>query len=285
MIGTSALTKATGLEFEFLPYSAFMLAVSFASIVLFMLAGKFLLRIDTSRMKDADFTKLSGNLQYTTEQKIGTALLLFILLALYLPSVLSKESTLYMILNNLGAVGVVGIATVLLLVIPINGQPLMDFQKTASAGIQWNMICLLACVGPLGSALMSENANITKSILVALQPILAGQSPMTMYIFLIVICLVLTQFMNNTVLLVVLTPMLCKLAGLVNANPFIITAILVFALSAALATPGASSRAGLIFGNTEWIATKDAYLQGILSVVSVMLALLIVGLPLGILLF
>ena len=147
------------------------------------------------------------------------------------------------------------------------------------------MICLLACVGPLGSALMSEDAQITKAILSLLKPILAGQTPLAMYALITIICLVLTQFMNNTVLLVALTPILCKIAGLVGANPFIITAILVFALSAALATPGASSRAGLVFGNEEWIATKDAYFQNILSVVCVLIAMLAVGLPLGMLLF
>ena len=106
-----------------------------------------------------------------------------------------------------------------------------------------------------------------------------------MYILLTVACVVLTQFMNNSVLLIALTPMMCKLAALVGANPFIITALLVFGLSAAMATPGASSRAGLVYGNSEWIATKDAYFQGILSVVCVLVALLVIGLPLGMLLF
>ena len=95
----------------------------------------------------------------------------------------------------------------------------------------------------------------------------------------------MTQFMNNTVLLVALTPMLCQLSGLIGADPKIITALLIFGLSAAMATPGASSRAGLVFGNAEWITTKDAYLQGILSVCCIMIALLVAGLPLGMLLF
>lgn len=91
--------------------------------------------------------------------------------------------------------------------------------------------------------------------------------------------------MNNTILLVVLTPMLCTIAGMIGANPVLITAILIFGLTAALATPGASSRAGLVFGNTEWIDVKQAYIQAILSVVAVILVLGIVGSPMGSVLF
>lgn len=285
MLGTNAMTNATGLAFEFLPYSTFMLVISLVSTLLYMLAGRFIIRIDVTKLKTADYAKLAGEIHYTTEQKIGTAMLLFILAALYLPSTLIKGSALYTFLNNLGAVGIIGIVTVLLCLIKLHGAPLMNFSKVAATGVPWNMICLLACVGPLSSAIMSEDAQITQTVLVALKPILAGQSPMVMYTLITVVCLVLTQFMNNSVLLIALTPMLCKLADLVDANPFIITALLVFGLSAAMATPGASSRAGLVYGNSEWIATKDAYTQGIISVVCVLIALLVIGIPLGMLLF
>ena len=61
--------------------------------------------------------------------------------------------------------------------------------------------------------------------------------------------------------------------------------LMIFGLSAALATPGASSRAGLVFGNTEWITTGQGYFFGIISVVCVIITLLCVGLPLGAILF
>lgn len=285
LLGTSAMTNATGLAYDFLPYSTFMTAVSLVSILLYMLAGKFIIGIDTNKMKNADYAKLGTKIDYTVEQKIGSFLLVFILVALYLPSTLDKESALYAFLNNLGPVGVVAIVTIFLCIMTIGQKPLLDFAATAAQGVPWNMICLLAAVGPLGSALMSENAQITPAILGLLKPILAGQSPFVMYALIVIISLVLTQFMNNTVLLVALTPILCKIAGLVGANPMIITALLVFGLSAALATPGASSRAGLVFGNVEWITNKDAYFQSIISVACVMIALLVIGLPLGMLLF
>ena len=285
MLGINALVESTGLNYNFLPYSFFMLSVSLASILLFLLCGKLILHIDTTPLQTCDFTQLAGKINYTAQQKIGTFMLFFILVCLYLPSTLPKGSSLYIFLTNLGPVGVIALVIILLCLFTHKNEPLLDFVHLAAQSIPWNMICLLAAVGPLGTALMHQEANITPTILLALKPLLAGQSPFMLYASITLFAVMLTQFMNNTVLLVALTPMLCQLAGLLGANPLLITALLIFALSAAMATPGASSRAGLVFGNAEWITTKDAYQQGILSVCCITLALLLIGLPLGLLLF
>ena len=143
------------------------------------------------------------------------------------------------------------------------------------------MVILLTAVGPLGDALMSSDTGFTKTIMGILKPVLAGQGPVVMYVFTIILACVLTQFMNNTILLVVMTPIFCTIAGMVGANPTLVAAFLIFGLTAALCTPGASSRAGLVFGNTEWINVKQAYIQAILSVVAVIIVLAVIGIPLG----
>ena len=72
---------------------------------------------------------------------------------------------------------------------------------------------------------------------------------------------------------------------MVGANPVTITFIGLVILSAALATAGASSRSGLVFGNSEWIAPKWAYTLGIGSVVLVMIAYALIGVPLANIMF
>ena len=65
-----------------------------------------------------------------------------------------------------------------------------------------------------------------------------------------------------------------------GVSPYLIPLLCSMSLCAAMATPGASSRSGLIFGNTAWIGKGDAYLLGFMSVVSVIVGL-IVMVPLG----
>lgn len=285
MMGLKGLTTATGLSVAFLPYSGLMIAISLTSILLFLLAGIFIVRIDASKLKNVDFTALGENIDYNLQQKFATVLLLLIVLALYLPSTLSKELWIYAVLNKLGAVGVIACMITILCFVRFQGEPVMNFGKVAAKAIPWPMVCLLASVGPMGTALMHSEAGITKMVLGLMKPIFAGQSPMMIYILVCIICCVLTQFMNNTVLLVAMTPLMCQLAQAFGANPVIVVVLMIFALSSALATPGASSRAGLVFGNTEWIRTGQAYFQGVISVFCVLVSLLVVGVPLGIILF
>ena len=177
-------------------------------------------------------------------------------MALYIPSVLPDG----LIKTMLSAQGATGLCIIMLLVLSFvyfDGKPAIDFVELAKKSIPWNMVCLLTAVGPLGDALMSSDTGFTKAIMATLKPIMAGQSP----------------------------TMFCTIAGMVGANPILVASILIFGLTAALCTPGASSRAGLVFGNTEWIDVKQAYIQAVLSVVAVILVLAVIGIPLGSVLF
>lgn len=281
MMGIKGLSAATGLGVDFLPYSGFMIAVSLAAILLFIIAGKFVIRVDASKLRNIDLTALGEKINYSSQQKFATLLLFVIILALYLPSTLPENLWIYAVLNKLSSVGVIACIIVVLCFTRFQGEPAMDFGKLAAKSIPWPMVCLLASVGPLGTGLMHNEAGITKMVLSLMKPIFIGQSPMMIYILVCIICCVLTQFMNNTVLLVAMTPLMCQLAQAFGANPVLVAVLMIFALSAAMATPGASSRAGLVFGNAEWINTKQAYFQGIVSVICVVIALLCIGIPFG----
>lgn len=285
MMGLKGLATASGETIGMLRYSLFMAAVALVSILLFMLMGKFIVKIDTTKLKEANNALQGGTVHFDSKQKLGGILTILMMMALYAPGVLSAESGLMAILKGLGALGVVTLLVVMLCAKKSGGEAMLSFSKAASTAIPWSMVCLLAAVGPLGSVLMSEDAGIIKALMMTLQPIFMGRSPMMIYIISCVICCVATQFLNNTVLLVVLTPLLCQMSVMFNANPCVTAALVTFALTAALATPGASSRAGLVFGNTEWIEVNQAYLQGILSVVAVLVTLIVIGIPLGGLLF
>lgn len=284
LVGVNGLRSVTGEGVVFLPYSTFMVVISLLSILLFMLFAKLFCRIDLSVLKTKDYTGLAKEIHVTKQQKLGAALLAFLLIALYIPSVL-PDGLIKTMLSAQSSTGVIMLVLVILCVVHFDGKPALDFSGLAKKSIPWNMVLLLTAVGPLGTALMSNDAGFTKAIMSALKPILAGQSPMVMYLFTILLACVLTQFMNNTILLVVMAPMLCTIAGMVGANPVLVAAFLIFGLTAALCTPGASSRAGLVFGNTEWIDVKQAYIQAILSVVAVILVLAVVGIPMGSALF
>ncbi len=57
--------------------------------------------------------------------------------------------------------------------------------------------------------------------------------------------------------------------------------VIVYTAMSAYATPAASSQAALIFGNNEWIKTKDAYLNGFIIIFVSFIVLVSVAIPLG----
>ncbi len=284
LMGLQGLQSASGVSVGMLPYSIFMLVIALVSVLLFMLMGKWIIKIDVSKLKNVDSLGLGSHVAFDGKQKLGGILTILMMVLLYAPGILPTSVPLVSLFKSLGALGVIILLIVLLCAYKSDGEPTMTFTKATSA-IPWSMVCLLAAVGPLGGILMSNDAGIIKALMLTLQPLFVGQSAIMIYVISAIICCVATQFLNNTVLLVVLTPLLCQMSTMFNANPAITAGVVIFALTAALATPGASSRAGLVFGNSEWIDTKQAYLQGILSVLAVLAALIVVGIPLGGLLF
>lgn len=169
----NGLRSVTGEGVVFLPYSCFMVVISLASTLLFMLFAKLILRLDMSVMKDKDFTGLAKEIQVTKQQKLGAVMLILLLVALYIPSVLPDG----LIKTMLSAQGATGLCIIMLLVLSFvyfDGKPAIDFVELAKKSIPWNMVCLLTAVGPLGDALMSSDTGFTKAIMATLKPIMAG---------------------------------------------------------------------------------------------------------------
>ena len=96
---------------------------------------------------------------------------------------------------------------------------------------------------------------------------------------------IVTQLAHNLILIVVFTPVLAKMALGFGISPMVMAVLVAGAAASAFMTPAASTNAAIVFGNTEWITRKQAYLLGAIIAVSYWITLLVVGAPLGNLLF
>ena len=145
----------------------------------------------------------------------------------------------------------------------------------------WQIVFLMVSNAVIGAEISNADTGLIKGINVVFAPLVQGLSPIMFYIVLILLYGLVTQFVHNVVLLAVFTPVALQFGTLVGANPITVTFIGIVILSTALATAGASSRSGLAFANTEWIAPKWAYFLDILGVVMTMVIYAVVGVPLA----
>ena len=87
------------------------------------------------------------------------------------------------------------------------------------------------------------------------------------------------------VLIIAFMPTLANLAMSFGIHPALFALIFAMMMQTAFMTPAASAQAVMVFGNTEWITNKQAYLYGAVFFVLVLVLLLAVVSPLGTLLF
>lgn len=116
-------------------------------------------------------------------------------------------------------------------------------------------------------------------------PIFNHLSPTMFLILTMLIFIAVTQLAHNLILIIVFMPVLASVGVQMGINPFMFNILFVFALQNAFMTPGASAQAALIFGNTDWIGRMDAYKICAIFTLFATLLLIIIGIPLGYLLF
>ena len=259
-------------------FMAVMVPASIVCLIAYILIGRFVLRLDVSKLSNK--SARMGNFCFTAEQKICLAFCILLAVCVFAPSFLPVEWAPVALLKKLGTLGIGIIILVLASTVRLKNDNLTSIVKLCKDGTPWDMVWLLSANTPVASALLSADGGVRTFLTNFTTEHLSGLSPILFVVVLIIANIVLTQFAHNTVLLMVLTPIYIEIALVVGVNPILIPLLCSMSLCAAMATPGASSRSGLIFGNTEWIAKKDAYLLGILSVVSVIVGL-IVMVPLG----
>lgn len=284
LVGLNALsTYLEGYTINYSLYTLYMLIVSAVIVLTYLFIGRFIMRLDLTPLKENKISSVAIN--FDGDQKICALFLVIFFIMMYAPSLLPDQWWLTAALQRLGVIGAGALLLVILGVARKKGLKLANVESLAQLGVPWQIIFLMVGNAVIAGALKSADAGIVPWMGAVFGPLVKGLSPIAFYIVLILIYGISTQFVHNVVLLSIFTPIALTFGDLIGANPIVITFIGIVILSAALATAGASSRSGLVFGNTAWISPKWAYFLGVTSVILVMAAYAIIGIPLAMVMF
>lgn len=276
------LTTGTGLTIEYVPYLIYMFILAVVQVTIYFLLGKYLFKFDLT-----DLTKASGifadkrDQKMVFEQKVGMVFIVFFMIALFLPAFLPKTLAITALLNNWALPGTAAILLAAGAIIrKADGTAVANLQTVCSKGVPWEIIWLLVVTYPLASAMRSPDCGIMATILGAVEPHLGGMSPIVFMIVCMVILGVTTQFVHNVVLAAMFIPMMCTIVANMGGNPIVMFFMAYMALQAAFATPGASMQGAMMFGH-PWVERKDGFFFGILFLLVTFVVMIIVGMPLG----
>lgn len=242
----SVLDSFTGNSFSFGFYLLYCTSFQFILIILFVLLGRFILRIDFSQIKQTTIEKVKP----TTKQVIGLwcAFLMIIAFAL--------SSTGLPVFSYLG-LGGVSLALLLIMVfIQIDGKPLLDPMELA-AKFNWPIYFLMCFFMAIASFLGSDATGITATFKELFSPILTAVPPFLFVIIALILSTILTNFLNNMPVAVIFISTMYALSGsMPNINLTAASLAIIMASFAACATPAANPANALAFSNTDLISTS-----------------------------
>ena len=110
-------------------------------------------------------------------------------------------------------------------------------------------------VQPLSGAMAKPESGITPFLMMALDPIISGGTPLTFALFLGLAATLLTQVMNNGAVGVAMMPIIYSYCQAANVSPELPLIMVVMGVHFAFLTPAASASAALLHGN-EWSDSK-----------------------------
>ncbi|MEE0434823.1 MAG: SLC13 family permease [Peptococcaceae bacterium] len=269
-------------------FTVLNIIMSLVILVIYLLVGKYILRPDISQLKGRGdmFEHLRGQ-KMNVEQKVAFAFLIYFFFAMFAPSIFSTESGIGWFFNSLGQAGSLLLGLGVLALIRIDGKCPIDFAD-ASRSIQWDIIIMFIATMPISSAMSSSDVGVVAYIVEVISPFFGEMSPIVFSVAFIVIMGVLTQFTHNLVLAAMVPGILygfCLQFGMEAGTIGLLMTLFTFAISIAIATPGGSTMSALIFANTQWIHMKSAYLYTTVAAMISIIVILVIGFPVGQLLF
>lgn len=281
----SFYTQGTGATIAPLSYILWEAIMINLYIVVFLLFLKFVVKLDLSGVAAAsEMYRDKQCPKMTKEQKLGFVLLLSFLIVMLLPSLLPKT---WMLTKTLAGLGIFGVLTIILLIMASlknkDGSPLTSIQKAAET-IPWEVIWLLVASTPLAAAFNAEECGIMSTLMGFLTPILTNMNAVVFVAICTIVVGITTQFVHNMIVAIILVPILCPLFAAMGGNSATLFMCLAWALTFAYATPAASMNAALIFGHAS-LEPKDGYINGFMHLALCLIVAIIVGIPLGNLIF
>lgn len=255
-------------------------------MIVYVAFGKFALRLDVQPFIDRaeEVAQIYQGKKATKQQKIATAIVVMFLIVTLLPSFLPASSALKAYLAQYGLIGATLLVIVVTSVIRLNGEPLTNWQNNAAHGINWDLVIMFVATTPIANALESPDSGILSTIFALVMPLIQNMSPFVFTVCALAIFLILTQFAHNVVVIIALAPTILSIAAPLGVNVGLLAAAICIVGQTAFLTPGASSPAAAVHGNTAWVDVKQAYILGIVAIVLSSLCVLALY-PLGLLLF
>lgn len=268
----------TGHEISFLKYLIFFTTALIMLMILYVVVGRFIIRVDMSFFKNS--TLVVEKVNANKKQKTCLIFLILMMMALMVPSVFPNTSLPVLSVFNYLGLGGISVGTLVVMMFwQTDGEPLMNLQEL-SALFNWGIYLCISFFIPLGSFVGGDNTGISATLSLLFQPILSGLPPMVFLVVIVILAIILTNFLNNMVVSMLFISIMFSLQEyLPGVNMEAATLAIVLGAYAACATPAANPCNAYIFSNTDLISFKNQMSQGVKACIMIAVFTLVIYYP------
>lgn len=222
--------------------------------------------------------KDSYKMQLNAQSKISLLFLVLLILSLIIPNFLPADNALRTFVNNqLTVPGIFMLFSAILMIIRIKEKPVLDIP-TALANVPWPLFLLVSTALCISDYLTADGMGVVPTIVSFLSPIVAGKSAFVVTLMFVAFGLILTNFINDMVTIMVLFPIAAQF--IIDANGSVMLLAILFgqACVQGCLMPSGSIIGAMLHGNSEWMTSKEVLIYvGIMEIV-VLAALIILTL-------
>lgn len=253
----------TGTKVDIVKYIAFMFPMSVGTIIVHLLACKYIFRLDLSGFANYKY-EAKNAVKLSKRQKFSLVAIGLAMLGLLIPGLVPADSFLYPLMNQLGTTGFTLVIVVCLMLVRVDNEPLMDLAKIA-AYYPWNIYLCMAFLFTVAPAISSDVVGI-KAILTENGKILFSSLPIIITVILFIFMpAFLTNFMNNAVIGIISLTIYGTIASDIAINPYIVFCLLAYAAQIGFFFPAANPMTTIAFAQTDIVTFKQMLGYGLLT--------------------
>ena len=254
----------------FVGYMVFMVAM-FVFIFFFYVLFMIILRVDMSKLKESDPSQFVKSLPPITAHQKKVAFLLagyiITLIAFGIVSAINSDAAIVALCKSIGLVGVSWAFMCIMVIWRVNDKPAFGLGYMASR-VPWDSVLIIAIGMSFGPAIASEETGISTWLYQLTAPVLAGHGQFVFMMLVCIITLVMTNFMNNTVVIMLMFSVVSAYVVPMGINIITLSAMMIVASQMAYLLPGSSFYAGLSHGQAMHVGRKNGFYWGAVMMVA-----------------
>lgn len=265
------------------PYMIINAVMTTIIMTVYLLAMKFILRVDVSKLKAVDPIQIEEQMplpKMNLQQKAFLYMIPCYLIMLLLPGFV-KNNPVSEFLTALGALGVTIFWVALFVIIRIDGKPLLDFKEVAYKQMNWGVFFMVAAAVYGATSLSVPATGVSDFLIQALTPILGGQPEMLFVAIMFTVALIITNFANNAAMAVILMPVVITFSNQIGINPIPVAIGVILMVFVAMLTPAASPHGSMMHGRKDIYSTAEILRIGLPMCIITLLLYIFIGYPLA----